>query len=256
MPGACPEGLLYETPALCQPLHEVLDVRRAMLDGIGRRVGADEPGIGDECEDVFEIAAPELARQARVGTGEVVGLGQEHMLADHRKGAARVRRRAVPAMVEIQRRAVVDQPGVSMPDQQVRIPEAAIDIAHERVEPDDFRCQGTRYALRDGIEIDRPREVIECEVEAVARLDEFLDFRVRLGPREFAIEFDEHELRHRQAEPACDLAGDQFGDQRLHTLAGAAEFQDVQAVVIAFDGGGQRTAFAQGRDVACGIDGA
>ncbi len=52
------------------------------------------------------------------------------------------------------------------------------------------------------------------------------------------------------------LAGDQFGDQRPGALAGAAELEHVQAVVVGLDHGRQRATFAQRRDVAGGGDGA
>ena len=54
---------------------------------------------------------------------------------------------------------------------------------------------------------------------------------------------------------ARQLAGDHLGCERLGTLAGAAEFHDVQPVVIGFHQAGQRPAFTKLRHVAGGRDG-
>ena len=49
---------------------------------------------------------------------------------------------------------------------------------------------------------------------------------------------------------AADLSGDQLGGERERSLARAPELQDVQTQVIGFGDGGQRSTFAQRRDVA------
>ena len=51
---------------------------------------------------------------------------------------------------------------------------------------------------------------------------------------------------------ARDLAGDELGDQRARPLPGAAELEDVEAVVVGLDDRRQRAALAQRRDVAGG----
>ena len=57
-----------------------------------------------------------------------------------------------------------------------------------------------------------------------------------------------------EAERARELAGDDLGDERLAALAGAAELEDVEAVVARLDERGQRAALAERRDVARGLD--
>src|SRR5205814_9864339 len=52
-----------------------------------------------------------------------------------------------------------------------------------------------------------------------------------------------------------DLAGEPFGNEDARTLAGAAEFHDVQAVIIGLDEARQRAALAERRYIAGGADG-
>ena len=60
--------------------------------------------------------------------------------------------------------------------------------------------------------------------------------------------------RDEQAEGARDLAGDQFGEQGFDALGGAAELDDVEAVVLGLDDGGDGAAFAQRGDVAGSLE--
>ena len=76
---------------------------------------------------------------------------------------------------------------------------------------------------------------------------------VRLGLRERGVELDEHQVRDREAETAADLARQELRDERLPALAGAAELDDVQPVVVRLDEGGHRAALAQGRHIAVAI---
>jgi len=65
------------------------------------------------------------------------------------------------------------------------------------------------------------------------------DFRIRLRPRQIGIQLGEHDLRHQQAERACDFAGHELGDQRSGTLACSSELQHVHPIVVRLDDGGQ-----------------
>ena len=103
---------------------------------------------------------------------------------------------------------------------------------------------------------DRAGQEVERQVQPGAVVDEGVDLGVGLGAGQIPIELGEHQLRHRQAERAGDLARDQLGDQRPDALAGAAELQHVQPVVVGFDDRRQRSAFAQRRNVAGDGDGA
>src|SRR5262249_27360557 len=89
-----------------------------------------------------------------------------------------------------------------------------------------------------------------------AGADQVLDFGIGLGACQFRIELNEYDLGNGQVERARDFARDQFRDQRLRALAGAAKLEHVQAVVVGLDHRRQRSALAQRRNVAGGIDGA
>ena len=104
--------------------------------------------------------------------------------------------------------------------------------------------------LHERIEGDRSGQVVERQVQAGAVVDQRVDLGVGLGARQVGIELGEDDLRHRQAERPRDLAGDELGDQRLRALAGAAELQHVQPVVVGLDDRRQRAAFAERRHVA------
>ena len=62
--------------------------------------------------------------------------------------------------------------------------------------------------------------------------DQLLDLGIRLGRAERRVELDRDELGDEQAERAGELTDDHLGDERPHPLAGAAELDDVQPVVV------------------------
>ena len=96
---------------------------------------------------------------------------------------------------------------------------------------------------RDGmdhrIEGHRTGQVIEGQVQSGAVVDQRVDLGVGLGAREIGIERRQHDLRHRQIERPCNLAGNHLGDERPHALSGGAELQHVHAVIVGFDDGRQ-----------------
>ena len=158
-------------------------------------------------------------------------------------------------MVEVERRAVVDEPEPVVPEQQVRVLGRAIDVRHERVEPDDVgREPGIGRGARRRAERKRGREEVDAEVRARARHEEVLDLGVRLRPSEHRVELDEREPRHEEPEGPRELAGDDLRDERFSALSCAAELEDVEAVVARLDERGQGAAFAERRDVAGGGD--
>ena len=101
-------------------------------------VVAVEPLVGNGLGDVLEQRrASPAARAARPPPR-----------SSRRTGAARARAiagngvRSCPGsrsrrVVEVERGAVVDQPQPAVPEQQVRVLRGAVDVRHERVEPDD-----------------------------------------------------------------------------------------------------------------------
>ena len=158
-----------------------------------------------------------------------------------------------------QRGAVIDHPEIAVPHQQIRVLRRAVDVRHQRVEPDDRRGQALLAAQRavdERVERDRPRQVIEADVHPLALLQQLLDLGVGLGPGHPPVELHEHDLGHGQPERAGDLAGDQLRRERAHALARAAELHDVRAVIVGADDGRERAAFAQRRHVLGRGDGA
>ena len=183
------------------------------------------------------------------------------MVGDPREGPPGVRRRVRPGVLDVERRAVVDEPQAAVPDQQVDVLGRPVDVRDEGVEPDDVgrevgiraiagRC--ARRGRRTRLEGQRARQEVEAQVQARAPIQQLLDLLVRLGPAEGRIELDEDDLGDRQPERPADLAGDELGDQRLRPLAGPAVLHDVQPVVVRLHQSGQRATLAERRDVAGG----
>ena len=116
------------------------------------------------------------------------------MLADRRNPAARDRPRA-RRVVEVQRRAVVDQPQPVVPEQEVRVLGGAVDVRHERVEPDDVgREHAVDVDIRRRAERQRARQEVDAEIEPGACDEQILDLGIGLGAAEHGIERDEREL--------------------------------------------------------------
>jgi hypothetical protein len=142
-----------------------------------------------------------------------------------------------------------------VPHQDVRVAHGAIDVAHQRVEPDDARREARVGRVHQRVEHHRAGKIVDREVEAAAVVDQRVDLGIRLGPRQVGIELGEDDFRYRQAEGASDLSRDQLGDERFRALPGAAELEDVHPLVIRFDDRRQRSSLAKRRDVAGHADG-
>ncbi len=154
------------------------------------------------------------------------------------------------AVVEVQRGAVVDQPQPVVPEQQVGVARGAIDVGGERVEPHDVGGESVlRRVWAGGRVRERAREEVHAEVRAGAGRDQLLDLGVGLRRAEHGIDLDSDQVGHEQAEPAREFADDDLGDERPQALAGAAELDHVQAVVVGLDKPGERPTLAQRGDV-------
>ena len=110
--------------------------------------------------------------------------------------------------------------------------------------------------IRDRIEGDRTRQIVEREIEPGTRANELLDLGIRLGACEIRVELHEHDLRHGEPCSPRELPHDDFRDQHFGTLTGTAKLEHVHAGIIGFDDGRQRAALTQGRDIAGCVDGA
>ncbi len=135
----------------------------------------------------------------------------------------------------------------------------AVGVGHEGVEPDDVGREvgidDVARRRRGRVERQRAGQEVHPEVQPAARADQVVDLLVGLGVAERRVELDADEVGHGQADRACQLAGQPLGDEGTRALAGAAELDDVQAVVVRLDEAGQRAALAQGRHVARGDHG-
>ena len=247
------------SPVLAWSLQAPLQVLR-----IGRalRIAAVEggrlfqPGLGNQPDHLLDDRRRQPLRERLVERADAAGRVEQHVVLHHRERARDALLPAVPLVVHDQRRAVVDEPGPAVPHQQVHVARRAVHVGHVRIEPDDAGCQVGFDGVHQRIEGHRARQVVQRQVEAGAGADEVLDLGIGFGAGEFGVELREHQLGHRQAEHARQLAGHQFRDQRAAALPRAAELQHVQAVVVGLDDGGERPALAEGRDVARGGDGA
>ena len=86
-------------------------------------------------------------------------------------------------------------------------------------------------------------------------MDERVDLRIGLGPRQVRIEIGQHNLGHLQTERAGNLARDELGDQCFRSLSGAAELQHIQPVIVCFDDRRKRTALPERSHIPGDVDG-
>ena len=133
-----------------------------------------------------------------------------------------------PGVVDVERRAVVDQPHPPVPDEHVRVLRRPIGVGDERVEPDDVGGPvRIRHRVGGGIERERPGQEVQADVPADARDQQVVDLLVRLRVGDLSGEIDADEVRHEEAERPTDLAGQPLRDECPRPLSGAAELDDV-----------------------------
>ena len=162
------------------------------------------------------------------------------------------RQRVAGAVVHVQRGAVVDQPQVAVPAQQVRVARRAVDVLHQRVEPHDRRRQLRVGRLRPACRAARPAG---SRRRGSARRWRGSGPGSR-GParRAPAPASSSTSTSSGTGSPSAarQLAGHDLGRERLRALAGAAELDHVQPVVVGLHDRGQRAALAQRGHVAGG----
>ena len=151
---------------------------------------------------------------------------------------------AAPRVVEVERGAVVDQPEVAVPDQQVGVAPAAVDVGDERVQPERPRGDVGRD-LERRVEAEGAGQEVDAQVEAQAGVEQVLHLLVGLVAGDPLLELQHHQSRRAQVEPERQLADDHLGDQHGQALAGATELADVGAQVVGLDDAGERSALAQ-----------
>ena len=176
------------------------------------------------------------------------------MVAEPLERSSGMRVRVAPRVMDIQRRAMVDEPGATVPDEEVRVLGRPVRVGDEAVEPDDrgrsFRVHRRERRGRGRVEHQRPGQEVEPEIATAARPDEVLDLLVRLGVTERGIELHGDEVGHEQPERSSELAAEPLGDQCPGPLPGAAELHDIHPLVVRLDQAWQRAALAERRHVA------
>ena len=137
-----------------------------------------------------------------------------------------------------------------VPPKQVGISCGAIDVCDECIEPDGFRSSSGVYCIvGSGVEGGCAGKVIQAEVQAYAREQQVANFRVRLVASDAFVELHKDQLGDAQIEAASELAGNELGNECQRALAGSAEFEDVEAVVVSFHNGREGTTFAKRGDI-------
>ncbi len=118
-------------------------------------------------------------------------------------------------MVAVERRAVIDQPQLAVPPQQIGIARGAIHVRGEQIEPDD---RGGFLGAHDmpgmhGVRKGCGQEV-EPDVVAHAAHQQLLDLGVGLGAADGIVEREHHQLGHPQAERPRKLTDDHLSHER------------------------------------------
>src|SRR5262249_36007106 len=148
--------------------------------------------------------------------GRELVLGGPHVRGEVAEGVVPevvrlVRRRGVPAVVEDEGGAVVDQPqprgcgAEGGPDHEVGAVHGAVDVHGQRVQPDDparlHRVDGAGPGDLGG-EVPGAGEVVHAEVETGARVQQVAHLLVRFVRGDGRVEVREDQFGHAQSEPA------------------------------------------------------
>jgi hypothetical protein len=208
--------LLGERTRRREPPGQVRRVRQACL-----RLVSLQPRAWNQIDDGGDHGRCQAGRHRLVDVRECGGAPQQDVIPDHLERIARARRcLRFPSgrVVEVQRRAVIDEPDAPVPHEHVRVPDRPIDVCHVPVEPDDSGRQIPGHLLDDRVQGDGPGQVVEGQVQSAAVVDERVDLGIRLRAREVGVQLCEDELRDRKAGSTRQLAADELGDERLRPL--------------------------------------
>jgi hypothetical protein len=264
-----PLGFGQENPEVPTPCEEPVGVQLTALlgiDGVDVQARSFEPTRGERFGDREQACIGQLRLQKQSGARELRGPREEHVVADFGErvvGAEPIHRplTGLQTMVKIQRSAVVDEPGLAVPEQEIRISWRPIDARHERIQQHDARgLEGIDHvpgaARHPWIERDAARQVVEAEVQPGAPIERRENLGIGLGRGECAIEIDQHELGHGESQRSPDFSSDELRDQRLFALACAAQFDNVKTEIVRFEERGDRAALTKRHHVPLGADGA
>ena len=219
-------------------------------------LGAAEPGSSSQPSGTARRprrggrrrpAARAPRRRVRLG-GE---RGQD--VVGHVVGTCYGGRRAGPRVVEVQAGAVVDQPQVAVPAQQVRVAPASGRRSRPGRRTTAPRRLGRVDRVREGSKPERAGEEVHPEIRAaLARSSSWTSGSG--SARAMTASSSRPPARAPAGRGPGQPAGDDLGDQRLDALTGAGELNDVGAQVVGLNQPGERTALAQRRHVPRGGD--
>jgi hypothetical protein len=137
-----------------------------------------------------------------------------------------------------------------VPQQEVGVAPAAVDVADQRVEPEHPAGEVRLEHVHRRVEAECAGQEVHAEVEARAGTQEVLHLLVRFGPAEDRVDLHEHELGDRQAEAPGRARRRPPRDEDLASLSGADELHDVGAEVVGLHDPRQGAALAQRQHVA------
>src|SRR5438034_8775074 len=120
------------------------------------------------------------------------------MILDHWENVAAALQVVGPGMVEVECRAMIDEPESPVPHEHVCVARRTIDVGHISVEPYDPGGKIGVDLLGNRIKGDGTGQVVEREVETGTRSDQLLNLGVGLGASEVRVEFNEDDLRYGQ----------------------------------------------------------
>ena len=163
--------------------------------------------------DAREPARCESRRHLRIDVGERACVLEQYMFLDQRERVQRMPIVTIPRVMKIQGRAVIDEPESAVPHEHIDVAYRPVHIAYERIKPNDRRSQMLVRHSDQGVEGDRPGQIVQSDIQAGAGAYEALYFGIGLGARQFGGELDEDYFRDRQPRQSSDFTSKQFRDQ-------------------------------------------
>src|SRR5690606_12096431 len=131
-----------------------------------------------------------------------------------------------PMVMKGERRAVVDEPGLSPPEEDVRVRRCAVVVHHELVEEQNARSELVgKPAELLGAWVTGAVEPPETEVRPDAEAQQIGELVVLVVAWDVGWELDEHALGNGEPELFRDFRDDDLGYQRKHTLTRAAQLR-------------------------------
>src|SRR5271155_802659 len=120
---------------------EIVEIGLAQCCFVRESRIVSQPGIGNQLNDAPQFFCREERRHPCIDFGKGGRLLEQYMVFDQRERVPRVLIAAIPCMMKIQGRSVIDEPEPAVPDQHIDVAHRAIDVAYERIEPDNGRSQ-------------------------------------------------------------------------------------------------------------------